>query len=352
MGRTRQFGQRIAGAFGLCAMITVIIVFCFDITTSHADHGKHNLRVVVADDVLVDYDLFLDGRDPIDVAAFDGKHSRRDVVEVVLLQQALRRGGWLGEITLLPGGNYARMLQLLADGEADLTGSSTWRTDIENRAAKIAPSRAVIQQGRFEAGFYMLADNPKRLKVKNLRGLRLLRGVSNRQWIPDWQTLAKIHLADLIHVPSWELMVQFVAEDRADFLLAPFQPGPDMALVVNGTRMLPIPEYKIALDSSRHFAVTRVTPYSKDLVNALDQGLRELERIGRIEQAYRQSGFFHPAVADWTMIGSDGFEQSHLTPEGLASGLDISAQNQIFSLSDVTCRLYPETTALWSGLTG
>ncbi|MBO6806645.1 hypothetical protein [Thalassospira sp.] len=344
MACARQIDRENGGVNWLCIALSVIILFCFGIKTSSADHGKHNLRILVADDVLVDYKRFVDGRDPLEIEVFDGKHSRRDVVEVVLLQQALRRGGWLGAFELLPGGNYARMMHMLANGEADITGSSTWLRDIEHKADRIASSTALIPEGRFEAGFYMLADNPNRLKVKNLRGIRLLRAASNRHWIPDWQALAKLHPVDLIHVPSWELMVQFVAEGRADFLLAPFQPGPEMELVVNGNRLLPIPDYKIALDGSRHFAVTRATPYSQDLLVALDQGIVELERIGRIEQAYRESGFFHPDVTDWNMIGSDGFGQSHLMPDHLADDPDNSMQNQIFSLSDITSRLYPETT--------
>lgn len=344
MVSARQTGQRIGGANWLYTTLMLVMAICFDSKTVFAGHGEHDLRIVVTQDVLVDYELFLSGRDPLDITEFDGNHSRRDVVEIVLLQQALHRGGWLGDVTLLPGGNYADMMQMLANGKADLTGSSTWLSDINRKSQQIAASSAVIAEGRFEAGFYMLADTPHRLKVRNLRGLQLLCGVSSRQWIPDWQTLAKLHFADLFHVPSWELMVQFVAEGRADFLLAPFQRGPDMELVVNGTRFLPIPGYKIVLNGSRHFAVTRVTSYSKDLLTAVDQGLRELERIGRIEQAYRQSGFFNPSVSDWITIGSDGFGQSYLTTEGLVSGFDNSVQNQIFSLSDVSRELYPEKT--------
>ncbi|KJE33634.1 hypothetical protein UF64_18025 [Thalassospira sp. HJ] len=323
----------------------MVIIFGFDVKTGHADHGEDSLRIAVADDVLEDYKRFLDGRDPLDIETFEGEYSRRDVVEVVLIQQALRRGGWRGDITLIAGGGYVRMRKLLADGDADITGSTTWLDDIEKKAGEIAPSRAMIPKGRFEAGFYMLADNPERLKIRNIRGLRLLRAASNRNWVPDWQALARLRVADLINVPSWKLMVEFVATDRADFLLAPFQPGPDMELVVDDVRMLPIPDYKIALEGSRHYAVSGVQHYSDTLLTAIDQGLLELDRIGRVEQAYRQSGFFHPGVTDWTMIGLDGVGQSHLMPERQAGPPHIYVENQIFSLSDAIRRLYPETTA-------
>lgn len=322
--------------------LMVLVGFCFDIKTSYANHGEHSLRVVVADDVLRDYVLFLDGRDPLEITSFEGKHSRRDVIEVVLIQQALQRGGWRGDVNLLPGGNYARMMQMIADGEADITGSSTWFRDISRNGQRIAASDAIIPIGKFEAGFYMLADNPNRLKIHNQRGIRLMRGASNRNWKPDWQALGKLGLVDLIHVPAWELMVQFVAEGRADFLLAPFQPGQDMELVVNGVRMLPIPDFKIALDGSRHFALNKAKDYSEDLIVAVNQGIAELSATGRIEQAYQESGFFHPGVRDWTLIGAETFGQSG---DALHRKPTPREEKQIFSLRDATGRLYPEANS-------
>lgn len=319
--------------------IMVLLGFCFDIKTTYADHGEHSVRVVVADDVLRDYALFLDGRDPLEITAFGGKHSRRDVIEVVLIQQALQRGGWRGDVNLLPGGNYARMMQMIADGEADITGSSTWFRDISRNEQRIAASEAIIPNGKFEAGFYMLADNPNRLKTHNLRAIRLMRGASNRNWTPDWLALGKLGLADLIHVPAWELMVQFVAEGRADFLLAPFQPGQEMELVVNDVRMLPIPGFKIALDGSRHFAVNKASDFSSDLIVAVNQGIAELSAIGRIEQAYRESGFFHPAVRTWTLIGKETLGQSGKVRPPKPKPRQ---EKQIFSLRDALGRLYPE----------
>lgn len=324
----------------LCTAFIFVIVACFGIKTIHADHGSHNLRIVLKDDVLEDYQRFLSGRDPLQIDSFDGPYSRRDVVEVVLIQQALQRGGWLGHVTFVPVSSSSLMLELLADGEADLTGSSVWLRDVEQQEGRVSNSIVVVPEGRFEAGFYMMADNPDRLKIKNLRAIRLLRGVSSRDWVPDWQALGRLRLADLVDVPVWELMVKLVAEGKADFLLAPFQSGEELELAVNGVRMLPIPDYKIVLHGSRHFAVNGIEHYSKDLLIAVDQGLRELEQIGRIKQAYRQSGFFNPKVVDWITIGSDEIGQSDLMRQGFTDKSNIS----VFSLSDVTRRLYPETT--------
>ncbi|MFX6036180.1 hypothetical protein ABTE74_22595, partial [Acinetobacter baumannii] len=47
------------------------------------------LPALIPDDVLLDYRRFLAGRDPASVTDYGGPLSRRDVVEVVLIHQAL-----------------------------------------------------------------------------------------------------------------------------------------------------------------------------------------------------------------------------------------------------------------------
>ena len=56
------------------------------------------LSLVIASDVLSDYHKFLGDREPVEIKDYSGNHSRRDVVEVVLLQQALARGGFQAEV--------------------------------------------------------------------------------------------------------------------------------------------------------------------------------------------------------------------------------------------------------------
>ena len=53
--------------------------------------------VLVPNDVAADYEAFLDGRDPQTITDFSGPFARRDVVEVVVTQQALARGGWTSD---------------------------------------------------------------------------------------------------------------------------------------------------------------------------------------------------------------------------------------------------------------
>ena len=49
------------------------------------------LPALIPDDVLRDYQAFLAGRDPVAITDYGGPLSRRDVVEVVLIHQALAR---------------------------------------------------------------------------------------------------------------------------------------------------------------------------------------------------------------------------------------------------------------------
>ncbi len=59
-----------------------------------ADAALPPIPAAVPADVMADYSRFLNRRDPLSISDFSGPHSRRDVVEVVLLHQALALGGW------------------------------------------------------------------------------------------------------------------------------------------------------------------------------------------------------------------------------------------------------------------
>lgn len=49
------------------------------------------VTVLVPPDVWKDYQTLVNGRDPLTITEFSGPGRRRDVVEVILLQQALER---------------------------------------------------------------------------------------------------------------------------------------------------------------------------------------------------------------------------------------------------------------------
>lgn len=264
--------------------------------------GGVQLVVAVPTDVLEDYHAFLKGRNPLELDHYGGPHTRRDVVEVVLLQQALQRGGLSQPVLLEALPNVARILREIESGHAVCSSTSYWREDVAPNSAHFLFSDALVEAGQFEAGLYTVPGNRQALAARTLADVRQLRALSNRSWTVDWRTLEQLGVQQLQHVAQWPSMSKMVEADRADFLLAPFQASADLSLVVGGVRLVPIPGIKVGLNGTRHFLVSRQHPAGRVLLQHLNAGLARLRQQGLIRQAYVQSGFFNPQVAQWTAL--------------------------------------------------
>ncbi|MFT7722457.1 MAG: hypothetical protein QM788_06465 [Roseateles sp.] len=264
--------------------------------------AEARLPALIPDDVLLDYQRFLAGRDPATVSDYGGAHARRDVAEAVLIQQALlARPGPPMRLSLRPMPTSMRLQTELRTGHAACGATTYWREDFPEPEGLLF-SDAVLADGEFEAGLYTTPGNARALAARSLADVRRLRVLSNRTWRVDWQTLERLGITQLQHVASWNLMPRMLQQGRADVLLAPFQPTPDLALAADGVRLLPIPGLKIRMRGTRHFLVSAAHPSGPLLREQLDLGLARLRQQGLVRRAYLQSGFFTPRVADWTAL--------------------------------------------------
>lgn len=283
----------------MCSFLILILITSF--TFADIKIKRDELIIVIPSDVKRDYDLFLDGRDPLDIKEFSGLGSRRDVVEVILLQQALVLGGLTDSIRFIVASSHARIIKQVHSGSAIMSGNSIWY-DLLNDRDLLYVSEAVIEKGQFEAGLYTILENQKALSVKSLKDVRELTAVSSKAWIIDWQTLNSMEMSSLINTVKWSSMVKMVGKGRADFLLAPFQPSTDLSFSPEGIHLIPVPNIKIGLQGTRHFAVSKRHPKGKEAIKALDAGILLLKEQGIVEKAYRDSGFFNKEVKDWKKI--------------------------------------------------
>lgn len=260
-------------------------------------------RALVPADVLADYRQFLHGRPPLSLRDFAGPGSRRDVAELVLLQQALARGGWGEPVEFVVSDSYARTLVELGAGRAQLSGTTAWRRDIMAQTG-LSASEATLRDGEFEGGLFTLADHPLQSTPLPITAAELgrLSVVSNRAWTADWDALSRLKLARLDSVPRWETMLDLLRAHRVDAVLAPFPPGRTMRFEAGGLSLQALEGVKLVLRGSRHFAVSRTGENSEALYLALNRGLIQLQREGVVGRAYRQSGFINPAVKAWVPL--------------------------------------------------
>ena len=260
------------------------------------------VSMLVPPDVLGDYRTWLGSRDPLHISDFSGPGTRRDVIEVALVQQALAAGGETRSVTFVEVPTYQRMLAELRAGQAVLLGTSAWRSDLEQLGQEVVISQPLIREGGFTAGLYTVPTNARALAARTLADVRQLSFVSSPAWTADWATLQHVAPVRLDGTPTWEAMVRMVAVGNVDVLLAPFQSTDDLSCTVEGVRLVPIPHIKIRLLGSRHVAVSTRHPFGPAVAVAFERGLSRMIAAGIVEQAYRESGFTNAKVATWTQL--------------------------------------------------
>lgn len=261
------------------------------------------LDIIIEENVLKDYKKFMQNTSPLDIQAFKYHTSRRSVVELVLFQQALFLGGdYKVKLNFIISPTYLRELQQLRQAKGISTGTSLWLYDLEKLKDFVYISDALIRNNEFEAGLYTTSSNKKALSAKSLKDIQDLKAVSNKYWVPDWKTLERIKPKKLIHEIKWKYMTRMVSVQRADFLLAPFQPKEDLSFQTENIKFIPISGLKVGLEGSRHFAIAKNYPNSKEIFEALNRGIKILRETGIIEKAYKQSGFFNEKVHNWKKL--------------------------------------------------
>jgi hypothetical protein len=259
------------------------------------------LPALIPDDVLRDYQRFLAGRNAAAITDYGGPLSRRDVVEVVLIHQALARQDRSLRLGMAPMPTSQRLQAELRMGHAACSATTYWREDFPTPDGLLFSSPLLLE-GEFEAGLYTTPGNARALAARQLTDVQQLRVLSNNTWRVDWLTLQKLRIANLQHVSSWNLMPRMLQQGRADLLLAPFQPTPDLSMVVDGVRLVPVPGLKVSMRGTRHFLVSATHALGPRLCEQLNAGLAQLRQQGLVKRAYEQSGFFNAKVAAWVRL--------------------------------------------------
>lgn len=260
------------------------------------------LNIIIEENVLKDYKIFLNGKDPLNIKNFNNKGARRSVVDLIILQQAISIGGYKADFNFIKSPTSLRELQQLKDGKGITTATTSWLYDLKNMQNDIYISEAIINDGEFEAGLYTLDSNNKILNLKTLEEIQNLTAVSNKYWVSDWNTLESLNLKKIYHTIKWKSMTRMIKAKRADILLAPFQSTYDLSFKTEDNRFLPIPNLKVGLKGSRHFAISKKYKNSKEIFEALNKGIKILKTEGIIKKAYEESGFFNQNVKDWQKL--------------------------------------------------
>lgn len=260
--------------------------------------------IAVNEDILPDYQRFLHRRDPKDIHQYSGEGARRDVIELVLLMQAVRLGGFTLPIELRAEQSYLRTLRDIAEGRFITSAGLAWKADIDMMQQAYLTTRPLIKQGEFVVGLYTTLKNQKALSSLTPVTMTELNVVTNSQWKSDVQTLEDLGFKHITYSPNWVNMARMIEAGRADITLAPFQASANMSILVGDVSLYPLKGIKVAISGSRHWPISRKHPQGDAFYQALERGIIQMETKGIIQKAYRECGFFHPDVAQWTLLNN------------------------------------------------
>lgn len=264
--------------------------------------AANTITAAADEDIIADYQLFIGNRDPLTINYYGGAGARRDVIELVLLQQALHLGGYKGRVIFRPENSYLRALKLIQDGQVVVSGALMWQSDIKPYADSFFKTAALVHEGEFIAGLYTHKSNQRALAATTQEAVSHLSAASNTHWKADVATLKSLGIKKIHYSTYWVQIVRMVIAGRADITLAPFQSNADMKVMIGDLELIPIPGVKVTLPGSRHWPVSKKHPQGQAIFSALEKGIALLEKNNIIQRAYEECGFFHPQVKDWKLL--------------------------------------------------
>lgn len=269
-----------------------LLLFTLIFSSLSAQARKDSVLIYIRDDVYEDYLEFVAGREIIDIDNFSGKNIRRDVVDMILAQQALKLGGFDYNFNYAPGKVNFRNTKMLENGKLLISFDSYWQQDAIPLADSVYITAAVIRNGEYVAGIYTSPKNSKTLAISKLSDLNGLSAVSTSKWRTDWQTLQNLPLQKLIQEDSWLSMVRMVNIQWVDFILMPFNSTPDKSFTMDKIHLIPVNGIGVILKDSRHFVISKKHPRGEEAFQAINKGLNIMRQQGTIIKAYKQAGFF------------------------------------------------------------
>lgn len=263
-----------------------------------------NAKVI---DITVETDIYfyakniIGNKSVIEITDYSGENAQRDVVEFILIQQALILGGEDIEFNFIYGNYDARNLKLLNDGLLLLSFDSLWLSATEKYKDNLYISEPLIEKGDYFAGIFTSERNKEKYSKAPI-SINDMSFVSSKDWHVDWLTLQSLKPKKLIHESDWIVMAKMVSRGWVDGMLAPFKKQDSFSYIGPDYNIVAIPNVKVALNDSRHFVVSKKHPLGKQTFDALQKGLKILNERGMIEKAYRQAGFINDDVKNWSTI--------------------------------------------------
>ncbi|MGC4065155.1 MAG: hypothetical protein QM784_11015 [Polyangiaceae bacterium] len=223
-------------------------------------------------------------------------------LDAVLIAKALVLGGVSADFEFAKIPNSERERAMVLAGDVTVAGTSQWDFWADENAADVFKSDEVVPNGAFEKGLYTTRERADDLVLDTPTDLSRYSCVTNKSWRVDWNTLSRLGFKSLQAAPNTETMFKMVQGGHADLTVQSFSGLPDMSITVGGITLYPIKGWKVLLNGSRHYVVSKKNPLGASTFAALQKGLAQMKQVDEVSRALTESGFFNVNVRDWKSI--------------------------------------------------
>jgi len=225
-------------------------------------------------------------------------------VSLVILQQALHKGGLSSNVEFIISPNLNRSQLLVQSGDALLTLTTIQENYTLPNTFKSSP---LIHSKDMVRGIYGLKSNHALMKVKALDELKKFTATTNSAWREDLTSLQAIEPAKLDVVSSLKSVFTRIAYRNIDFTLLDLPKGtPEFQRHHEEIILVPVPGLFINTRNKRHFLISEKHPDSQITYQALEKGLKIMREQGLIKKYYRQVKQFPSDIPDWKILNTDG----------------------------------------------
>lgn len=276
----------------------LLLILLLSFPLAHAS----TLKISIPADVHHNYLQLTDNKLPLEIT--DYSNARRSSAEALLLIQMLEAGSFKGDIELLPFSreDYARTK--LRNSSSHMFSSSEWLYQIAQQPnrSQLLISSPVVRRGEYKVGIYTRPDHPGLIQPNNLSGLS---ATTHRLWHRDTITLNKLAIDSIHFSNNYDLMLKMVYSGRVDLMLSSFKNTKNMELNQGNIKLLPVNGVQVAMSDSRHwFFIDRNDEVSILAHMALEAGIIEFRKQGRINRAFTECGFFNERTTNWRTLNS------------------------------------------------
>jgi len=281
--------------------LKLVIALLLAASLSVSVQAAETIQVTVSQWVADRYDTILAQQqtDLLDITDLSVDRATQQFVNLVIIKQALHKGGISVDFDFVVSPNSRRAFSLLRNNKAVLMPMLIFKNAIPNDLLSSSP---LITSNNLLKGIYGLKSNKSLMAVTNLTQLQQHSAVTKADWKQDISILKQLNLKSVDTVNQYITIYKRIAFRNTDFTLLDFPFNKQNMQQSGEIKLYPVPNLAIELKGSKHFVFSKSHPDSKRLLQAFEKGLVIMKKDGLIQKYYQQAKIIRTDLSHLNVI--------------------------------------------------